>query len=156
MHFSLHLILEASLENSFVRLTPSMMLVALFFVTLGHPWLASTRSSRRGRMETTTRDLLLPRAAPLLLPRATRWEAPADIALAPPSCMQEVGSSSCHHTTPPPSCDSDELVEMWVVAPPPLCLQVAPPLTCLVPPPPLTYIWLCPHVKEVSSYEHCF
>jgi hypothetical protein len=39
---------------------------------------------------------------------------------APPlSRMQEVGSSSRHHTAPPSS-DSDNSVEMWVVAPPPL------------------------------------
>jgi hypothetical protein len=80
MHFSLHLILEASLEFFFVRLTPSMMHAALFFVILGQPWLASTQSSRRGRPETTTGDVLLPRAAPLLLPHAMRWEVLAAIA----------------------------------------------------------------------------
>jgi hypothetical protein len=65
----------------------------------------------------------------------------------------------------------DDLVEMWVVAPPPpLRLLVAPPppLTRLVAPPPPTHVEEsiddspsdslgyndeCPHVNEVSSYE---
>jgi hypothetical protein len=39
--------------------------------------------------------------------------------------MQEVRRSSCSHTAPPPSSDSDGSVEMWVAAlPPPLHLQV--------------------------------
>jgi hypothetical protein len=76
MHFSLYLILEESLENSFVRLTPSMMHVA-FFVILDQPWLATIQNSRRGKPEIATGGLLLPRAAPLLLPRAMRWKAPA-------------------------------------------------------------------------------
>jgi hypothetical protein len=50
----------------------------------------------------------------------------------------------------PPSSDLDDSVDMWVAAPPPLHLQEAPP------PPPLTHVDECPHVKEVSSYEHCF
>jgi hypothetical protein len=48
--------------------------VAIFSI-LGQQWLASTRSLQRGRPETATGGLLLPRAASLLLPRATRWEA---------------------------------------------------------------------------------
>jgi hypothetical protein len=39
--------------------------------------LASTPCTRRGRPETATGGFLLPRAAPLLLPHARRWEAPA-------------------------------------------------------------------------------
>jgi hypothetical protein len=67
----------------------------------------------------------------------------------PPSRMQEVGSSSRRRTAPPHSSDLDDSVEMSVLAPPPpLRLQVAP----LTP----TRIWECPHIKEVSSYEHCF
>jgi hypothetical protein len=70
----------------------------------------------------------------------------------PPSCMQEVGSSNCRRTAPTPSFDIDDSVEMWVVAPPP------PPPTCLAPspPPPPTHVQECPHIKEVSSYEHYF
>jgi hypothetical protein len=49
------------------------------FSALGQRWLASTQSSRRGRPKTTTGGLLLPRATPLLLPRAMRWEAPAAV-----------------------------------------------------------------------------
>jgi hypothetical protein len=67
---------------------------------------------------------------------------------------------------------SDDSVEMWVVGPPPLRLQVAPPTppTRLVAssPPPSTrvkessddspsdssgYNDECSHIKEVSSYE---
>jgi hypothetical protein len=130
-----------------------LLLLVLFFVTLGKPWLESIQSSRRGRPKIATGGLLLPQATPLLLPHATRLEAP------PPSRQEEASS--------------DDLVEMWVVAPPPLRLQVAPPpLTCLVAPPPpplplthveesfddfpsdsLGYNDECPHVKEVSSYE---
>jgi hypothetical protein len=66
----------------------------------------------------------------------------------PPSCMQEVGSSSRPHTAPPPSFDLDDSVEMWLMAPPPLHLQVAPP-------PLPTCLEECPHIKEVSLYEHC-
>jgi hypothetical protein len=71
--------------------------------------------------------------------------------------MQEVESSNRHRTAPPPSSDLDDLVEMWVAAPPhPLHLRVAPPPppTCFAPPPPLTHVEECPHVKEVSSCEH--
>jgi hypothetical protein len=52
-----------------------ILCMLLFFSILGQQWLASTRSSQRGRHETATGGLLLPRAASLLLPRATRWEA---------------------------------------------------------------------------------
>jgi hypothetical protein len=51
-----------------------LMHVAMF-LTLGQPWLASIQRSQRGRPETTMRGLLLPRAAPLLLPHARWWEA---------------------------------------------------------------------------------
>jgi hypothetical protein len=47
------------------------------FSTLGQQWLVNTHSSRRGRPETAMEGLLLLRATPLLLPRATRWKAPA-------------------------------------------------------------------------------
>jgi hypothetical protein len=52
-----------------------LMHVAIF-QSLDQSWLASIRSSRRGSPETATGGSLLPRAAPLLLPHATRrWEA---------------------------------------------------------------------------------
>jgi hypothetical protein len=58
-----------------------LMHVAIF-LTLGQSWLASIRSSWRGRPETTIGGSLLPRATPLLLPRvAKRWEALATAAL---------------------------------------------------------------------------
>jgi hypothetical protein len=50
--------------------------VAIFSI-LGQLWLASIRSSWRGRPESATGGSLLPRAALLLLPHARRWEAPA-------------------------------------------------------------------------------
>jgi hypothetical protein len=53
-----------------------LMHIAIF-LTLGQSWLASIQSSRRGRLKTAMGGSLLPRAAPLLLPRARRWEAPA-------------------------------------------------------------------------------
>jgi hypothetical protein len=119
------------------------------FSTLGQRWLVRTRSKRRGRPETATRGLLLPRAAPLLPPSRHEVESSSRRGTAPPtSRMQEVGNSSRHcRTAPPPSTDLDDSIEMWVAA---------PPLTCLAPPPPLTCVEECPHVKEVSSYEHCF
>jgi hypothetical protein len=58
------------------------------FSTLGHRWLASTRSSRRGRPETGMGGLLLPRSALLILPRGTRWEAPAAAPLVLPRVCQ--------------------------------------------------------------------
>jgi hypothetical protein len=96
--------------------------------------------------------------------------------ITPPPSRQEVGSSSRRCIAPPGSCQeeasSDDSMEMWVVAPPPppLHLQVAPPPpTRLVPPPPTPLTRLgdsslissgyndrCPHVREVSSYEHYF
>jgi hypothetical protein len=63
----------------------------------------------------------------------------------PPSCHEEVGSSS-HHCTAPPTSSNDSSVEMWEV-----------------PPPPATHLGdsstssgfndECPHAKEVSSNE---
>jgi hypothetical protein len=46
-----------------------------YFSTLDQWWLASIRSSWRGKPETAMGGLLLPWAALLLLPRAWRWEA---------------------------------------------------------------------------------
>jgi hypothetical protein len=74
----------------------------------------------------------------------------------PPSCMQEVGSSSHRRTAPPRSrqeeAPSDDSVEMWVVAPPPT------PPTHLGDSSSTSsgYNDRCPHVREVSSYKHCF
>jgi hypothetical protein len=46
------------------------------FSTLGQSWLArSIQSSQRSKPKTYTGGSLLPQAAPLLLPRARRWEA---------------------------------------------------------------------------------
>jgi hypothetical protein len=71
--------------------------------------------------------------------------------------LQEVGSYSSRRTAPPPSFDSDDSMEMWVAAPPPLRLPVAPPLTHLAPPPPPpTRVEECPHIKGVRSYKNCF
>jgi hypothetical protein len=51
-----------------------LLVHVVVFLTLVQPWLASIWSSRRGRLETATGGLLLPWAAPLLLPRVKRWE----------------------------------------------------------------------------------
>jgi hypothetical protein len=138
-----------------------MMRVALFFVILGQPWLASTRSSRRGRPETSTGDLLLPRAAPLLLPCATRWEASAAITplLLPHVCRRwEAPAFAASLLLPPPTrmtwwrCGWRLLLLLYTYR----WLLLLPP-TCLAPPPMTpTHVWECPHIKEVSSYEHCF
>jgi hypothetical protein len=128
--------------------------------------------------------------------RYGRFASPSSCTAPPPSC-HEVGSSTHHCTAPPPSCmhevessshrhtahpslrqeeaSSDDSVEMWVAAPPPLHLHVSPlpPSTCMAapPPPPLTHVEEspddspsdssgyndeCPHIKEVSSHEQCF
>jgi hypothetical protein len=90
----------------------------------------------------------------------------------PPPSRHEVGCSSHRCTTPRPMCQeetsSDDSVELSVVAPPTLCLQVdTPPPTRLAAPPPPTHVEEssdnspsdssgyndeCPHIKEVSSY----
>jgi hypothetical protein len=74
----------------------------------------------------------------------------------PPSCIQEVGSSSCHRTAPPPSCQEeassdDSIVKMRVMAPPPTCLEEASSDDS--PSTSLGNNDECPHIKEVSSYE---
>jgi hypothetical protein len=97
MQFSLHLILEASLENSFVRLTPSMMHVAIF---------CDIRSAMVSKHSELTkwhaRD------------RYERFASPLSRTFPPPSRMQEVGRSSCRRTAPPPTrqeeASSDDLV----------------------------------------------
>jgi hypothetical protein len=59
------------------------------FSTLGQRWLVSIQSLWRGRPETATRGLLLPRATLLLLPCATRWETLATAPLLLPCvCMR--------------------------------------------------------------------
>jgi hypothetical protein len=155
MHFSLHLILEVSLKNSFVRLTPSMIYVAIFCD------IRSTMVSKHSKLtKRQARD------------RYERFSSPSSLTASlschevgsssrhriapPPSCMQDVGSSSRCHTAPPPShqeeASSDDSVEMWVVALP-------PPLTCveeLFDDSLLDssgYNNECPHIKEVSSYK---
>jgi hypothetical protein len=157
VHFSLHLILEASLEFFCEIDTINDACCAIFCdirsaMVSKHSELTKRQAQDRyGRFAS-----LSSRTAP----PPSRHEVGSSSChrTTPPSRMQEVGSSSHCRTAPPPSSNSDDLVKMWVVAPPPLCLQVAPPppLTHLVPPPPSTCVWECPHVKEVSSYEHCF
>jgi hypothetical protein len=171
MHFSLHLISEASLENYFVRLTPSMMLVAIFCDTRStmvskHLELVKKQArDRYGRFASPSSHTAPPPLRHEVGSSSHHRTAP------PPSRMQEVGRSSRRRIAPRPSCQeeasSDDSVEMWVLTPPPLRLQVAPPPpTRLVAPPPtrlgdssLTYSGYNderPHVREVSSYEHCF
>jgi hypothetical protein len=54
---------------------PYTLLMHVVFSILGQPWLASIRSSQRGRLETDTGGSLLPRATPLLLSCvARRWK----------------------------------------------------------------------------------
>jgi hypothetical protein len=64
---------------------------------------------------------------------------------APPPLRHEVESSSRRYTAPPPShqeeASSDGSMEMWVAAPPTHVDSSG-------------YNDECPHVKEVSSYEH--
>jgi hypothetical protein len=102
------------------------------FSTLGQRWLASTQSSWRGSPETAIWGLLLPWAAPLLLPHAMRWEAPAAAAplLLPRATRWEAPVATAPLLLPHARrrLHSNDSVEMWVVAPPPpLRLQVAPP-----------------------------
>jgi hypothetical protein len=78
--------------------------------------------------------------------RYERFASPSS-RTAPCPSRHEVRSSSCRRTAPPPSSDSDDSVVMWVAA---------PPSTHLAPLPPLTRVWVFPHLKDVSSYEHCF
>jgi hypothetical protein len=86
MHFSLHLILEASLENSFVGLTPSMMHVTVFCD------IRSDMVSKHSElMKRHTRD------------RYGRFASPSSCIAPPPSRMQEVRSSNRRCIAPPPS-----------------------------------------------------
>jgi hypothetical protein len=82
--------------------------------------------------------------------RYGRFTSPSNGTAPPPSC-QEVGSSSCHRTAPPP---------LRSVTPPPPARLVAPPPTRVeevssddYPSDSSGYNDKCPHVKEVSSYE---
>jgi hypothetical protein len=67
----------------------------------------------------------------------------------PLSCRSEVGSSSRRRTAPPPSSD-DSSMEMWDMPPPPPTLLGDSSSTSS------GYNDECPHVREVSSYEHSF
>jgi hypothetical protein len=62
---------------------------------------------------------------------------------APAPSHHEVGSSNHRRTAPPPS----RMQEVGSSS----RRYIAPPPTCLTPPPP-TCVWVCPHLKEVSSY----
>jgi hypothetical protein len=81
--------------------------------------------------------------------RYGRFASPSSRTTPPPSRRQEVAGSSHRHTTPPPSSD-DSSVEMWEVSPPPLTRLGDSSSTSL------GYNDECPHIREVSSYEHCF
>jgi hypothetical protein len=120
------MILEASLENSFLRFD-TINDACCCFLTLGQPWFREEAGLRP--LQEVCFFLEPHHSSPShheVESSSHRRTAP------PPSRMQEVGSSSRCRTTPPPSCQeealSDDSVEMWVVAPPPpLRLQVAPP-----------------------------
>jgi hypothetical protein len=89
-----------------LRLNFDYLVHVAVFSTLGQRCLASTQSSQRGRPETTTGGLLLPPAAPLLLPCATRWEAPAATALLlrPHVCRRwEAPATAAPLLLPPPT-----------------------------------------------------
>jgi hypothetical protein len=68
---------------------------------------------------------------------------------APPPSRMQVGSSSHRRTALPPSSD-DSSVEMWEVPPPPSTSMGDSSSTSS------GYNNACPHIREVSSYEHCF
>jgi hypothetical protein len=141
MHFSLHLILEGSLEFFCEIDTVNDACCAI---------LCDIRSAMVSKHSELTKRLARDHYG--------RFASPSSRTAPPPSC-HVLGSSILHRTAPPTSSESDNSVEMWVAAPPPppLRLHVAPPpSTHLAPRPPPTRIWECPHVKKVISYEHCF
>jgi hypothetical protein len=81
--------------------------------------------------------------------RYGRFASPLSRTASPPSCCQEVGGSSRCYTAPPPSSE-DLSVEIWEVPPPsPTRLGDSSSTSS-------GYNDECPHVREVSSYEHCF
>jgi hypothetical protein len=164
MHFSLHLILEASLENSFVGLTPSMMHVVVF-CDIRSPMVSKHSELMKWQIQDGYGRFASPSSRTTPPPLHHKVESSSHRRSAPHlSCMQEVGSSSRRRTAPPPShqeeASSDDLVEMWVVAPPPpLRLQVDPPPPTRLGDSSLTFSGYndeCPHIREVSSYKHCF
>jgi hypothetical protein len=141
MNFSLHLILEASLEFFCVIDSINDASCAIFCdirsakVSKHLELMKRKAQDCYGRFASPSTHTAPPPSRYVMGSSNCRRTAP------PPSRMQEVGSSSHRHTIPPPSSNSDDSVEMWVVAPPPLRLQVAPPPTiCLAPPPPPTRI----------------
>jgi hypothetical protein len=77
------------------------------------------------------------------------FASPVSRSTPPLSCRSEVGSSSRRRTTPPPSSD-DSSMEMWDMPPPPPTLLGDSSSTSS------GYNDECPHVREVSSYEHSF
>jgi hypothetical protein len=137
--------------------------------------------------ETTMGGLLFPRDTPLLIPHATRWEAPTAAAplLLPRVCRRWDAPAAAAllllprarrrlHRTTRWKCGWRLLLLLLLLLlyacrwflPPPSTRIATPP-----PPPPSTrveessddspsdssgYNDECPHVKEVSSYEHCF
>jgi hypothetical protein len=106
MHFSLHLILEASLKNSFVRLTPSMMHVVVFCdisstMVNKHSKLMKRQAwDRYGRFASLSSHTAPPISHHEVGSPSRRRTAP------PPLRMQEVGSSNRQETS------SDDSVEM--------------------------------------------
>jgi hypothetical protein len=152
MHFSLHLILEASLENPFVRLTPSMMHVAVFWE------ISSAMDSKHSELtKRQTRD------------RYRRFASPSS-RTAPPQKLQTPPHSSSSlalggdfvgwlsgDVGGPPQCSSSSSTH--VTPPPPACLVAPPSLTHMEevssddsPSDSSGYNEECPHVIEVSSY----
>jgi hypothetical protein len=130
MHFSLHLISDARCYFFNIRST---------MVSKHSELLKSQARDRYGRFSSPSR---------CTAPPPTRQEVgnSSRSRIAPPSLCMQVGSSSHRRTAPPPSSD-DSSVEMWKV-----------------PPPPPTHLGdtsssyndECPHIREVSPYEHCF
>jgi hypothetical protein len=125
--------------------------------------------------------LLFPRDTPLLIPRATMWEAPTAVAplLLPRVCRRWDAPAAAAllllprarrrlHRTTRWKCGWRLLLLLlyacrWFLPPPSTRLATPPPPSTRVeessddsPSDSSDYNDECPHVKEVSSYEHCF
>jgi hypothetical protein len=131
MHFShLHLILEASLEF-FCEIDTINDVCCIIFCDFRLA-MVSKHSELKKRQD---RDRYGRFASPSshTTPHTSLHEVGSSnrhCTAPPPSRMQEVGSCSRRRTASPPSSDSDDSVEMWVVAPPlPTRLDPPPPPT---------------------------
>jgi hypothetical protein len=133
MHFRLHLIFDACCCFFNIR---SVMISK-------HSELAKRQAQERyGRFASPSS-----RTAPS--PSRQEVGSSSSRRTAPPLSRMQVGSSSHRRTAPPPSSD-DSSVEMWEVSPPPSTRLGDSSSTSS------SYNDECPHVREVSSYEHCF